>query len=151
MVNQEVSIRTSRIMGKVTTIITVTNQVDEILAQRGFIPPEEVRSITIDNVLVDTGASRLCLPAEIISQLGLTQSGEIEGSTVVGTRNFRLFQGVKLSIAGREGVYSCIELPTGEEALVGLIPLEDLGLEPDLKNQQLRVLPNQGKDTYLRV
>jgi len=138
-------------MGKVTTIITVTNQVDEILAQRGFIPPEEVRSITIDNVLVDTGASRLCLPAEIISQLGLTQAGEIEGSTVVGTRNFRLFQGVKLTIAGRMGRYDCIELPTGEEALVGLIPLEDLGLEPDLKNQQLRVLPNQGKDTYLRV
>ncbi len=28
---------------------------------------------------------------------------------------------------------------------------EDLGLEPDLNNQKLRVLPEQGKDTYLTV
>jgi hypothetical protein len=33
----------------------------------------------------------------------------------------------------------------------GLIPLEYLGLEPDLKNQKLRVLPVEGKDTYLMV
>ena len=44
-----------------------------------------------------------------------------------------------------------MELPAGENPLLGVIPLEDLGLEPDLKNQQLKVLPNQGKDTYLRV
>jgi hypothetical protein len=31
------------------------------------------------------------------------------------------------------------------------IPLEDLGLEPDLQNQKLRVLPVEGKDTYLMV
>ena len=29
--------------------------------------------------------------------------------------------------------------------------LEDLGLEPDLNNQKLRVLPVEGKDTYLTV
>jgi hypothetical protein len=35
--------------------------------------------------------------------------------------------------------------------LLGLIPLEDLGLEPDLQNQQLRALPIEGKETYLMV
>ncbi|MCT7950372.1 aspartyl protease family protein [Ancylothrix sp. C2] len=138
-------------MGIVKTTITVTNQIDEILAERGFIRANEIRSLTIENVLVDTGASRLCLPADIVSQLGLTQAGEIIGHTAVGTRNFRLFQNVKLSIAGREGVYNCVELAGGEEPLVGVIPLEDLGLEPDLRNQQLKVLPDKGKDTYLRV
>jgi predicted aspartyl protease len=58
-------------MGRVTATITVTNHIDEILGERGFIPAEQIRSITIDNVLVDTGATRLCLPADIISQLGL--------------------------------------------------------------------------------
>lgn len=48
-------------MGKVTATITVTNRIDQILAERGFIPPEQVRSVTLKDVLVDTGATRLCL------------------------------------------------------------------------------------------
>lgn len=48
-------------------------------------------------------------------------------------------------------MYDCVELPGGADPLLGLIPLEDLGLEPDLKNQRLRVLPAEGKDTYLTV
>jgi hypothetical protein len=55
------TIRTQE-MGIVTTTITVSNLVDEILAERGFIQSEQIRSITINNVLVDTGATRLCLP-----------------------------------------------------------------------------------------
>ncbi|MCC3445529.1 MAG: aspartyl protease, partial [Microcoleus sp. PH2017_03_ELD_O_A] len=33
----------------------------------------------------------------------------------------------------------------------GLIPLEDLGLEPDLRNQRLIVLPAEGMQSYIRV
>ncbi|MEO0767984.1 MAG: hypothetical protein AAFY72_00905 [Cyanobacteria bacterium J06649_4] len=36
-------------------------------------------------------------------------------------------------------------------AHVGLIPLEDLGLDPDLQNQKLRHLPTRGEDAYLMV
>lgn len=142
---------TNKQLGQVFTTIALTNNVDEILAEHGFIPHEQIRSITIDNVLVDTGATRLCLPEEIISQLGLRLVGEIEGHTAIGVRKFRLFDGVKLSLEGRTGTYNCVELPTGEDCLLGVIPLEDLGLELDLKNQRLKVLPNQGRDTYLRV
>ena len=138
-------------MGRVTATIAVTNEVDKILADRGFIPTDQVRSITIDNVLVDTGATRLCLPEEIIAQLGLTLVGEIDGHTVIGSRKFRLFKNVSLAVAGREGRYDCVELPAGQEPLIGLIPLEDLGLEPDLKNQRLIVLPNEGNQSYIRV
>jgi predicted aspartyl protease len=53
-------------MGKVTTTLSVTNWVDEVLAERGFIPNDRVRSLTLENVLIDTGASRLCLPKEVI-------------------------------------------------------------------------------------
>lgn len=138
-------------MGRVTATIAVTNHIDEILAERGFIPTEQVRSITLDNVLVDTGATRLCLPADIISQLGLPMLGEIDGETVIGTRKFRIFKDVTLAIAGREGRYDCVEIPAGQEPLIGLIPLEDLGLEPDLKNQRLNVLPAEGNQSYIRV
>jgi len=59
-------------MGPVTATITVTNEVDKMLAKRGFIPAAQIRCITIDNVLVDTGATRLCLPADIIAQSAFT-------------------------------------------------------------------------------
>lgn len=141
----------SKEMGKVTTTITVTNLVDQIMAERGFISADEIRSVTLEDVLVDTGASRLCLPAEIIAQLGLTVAGEVQVKTAVGARNVRVFKGVNLSVEGREGTFNCVELPESEDPLLGLIPLEDLGLEPDLLNQRLRLLPDQGKDTYLTV
>jgi predicted aspartyl protease len=145
------STTTSAEMGKVTTSITVTNRVDQILAERGFIPASEIRSITLHDVLVDTGATRLCLSAEIIRQLGVTVAGEIEVKTAVGISKVRIFKDVVLSVAGREGRYDCIELPDGQDPLLGLIPLEDLALEPDLKNQCLRKLPIEGKNTYYTV
>ena len=50
-------------MGRVTATITITNHIDEVLGERGFIPAEQIRCITIDNVLVDTGATPLCKPS----------------------------------------------------------------------------------------
>ena len=138
-------------MGKVTTTIKVTNQIDQTLAERGFIPNEQIRSITLDNVLVDTGATRLCLPKNIILDLGLPLQGEVDVKIATGVHKARIFKMLNLSVEGREGVFNCIELPEDSDPLLGLIPLEDLGLEPDLNNQKLRVLPVEGKDTYLTV
>ena len=41
--------------GQVTATITVTNHIDQILAERGFISAADVRAVTLENVLVDTG------------------------------------------------------------------------------------------------
>jgi predicted aspartyl protease len=60
-------------MGQLFTTITISNRIDQVLADRGFIATEEVRTRTLNNVLVDTGATLLCLPTTIISQLGLVQ------------------------------------------------------------------------------
>ena len=138
-------------LGKVTTKITITNQIDQTLAERGFIPAEQIRSITLDDVLVDTGATRLCLPKNIILDLGLPFQGEVDVKIATGLQKVRVFKMLSLSVEGREGIFNCIELPEGSDPLLGLIPLEDLGLEPDLQNQKLRVLPVEGKDTYLMV
>jgi predicted aspartyl protease len=138
-------------MGKVTTTITITNEIDRTLAERGFIPKEQIRSITLHDVLVDTGATRLCLPKNIILDLGLPLQGEVDVKIATGVQKARIFKMLNLAVEGREGTFNCIELPEGSDALLGLIPLEDLGLEPDLQNQKLRVLPVEGKDTYLMV
>ncbi|MCU0570143.1 MAG: aspartyl protease [Oculatellaceae cyanobacterium Prado106] len=134
--------------GIVTTTLTVTNLVDAILAERGFIPSEEVRSLTLENVLVDTSATRLCLPASMIAELELPLAGEIDVKTAIGLSKARLFKLARLTLLGRQGEFTCIELPGSEDPLLGVIPLEELGLQPDVIQQKLVLLPDQGSNTY---
>jgi hypothetical protein len=54
-------------------------------------------------------------------------------------------------LCGREGTFECLELPGGRDPLIGVIPLEALGLELDLQNQTLKVLPSESLDTYLTI
>ncbi len=137
-------------MGQVITTITVTNRIDRVMAERGFISAEEVRSVILDNVVVDTGATLLSLPAPIISKLGLKQVGERDVETSAGIKKGRIFAGAQIIVEGREGRFDCLELPEGVSAvLLGVIPMEELGLEPDLKNRRLRVLPMNNQQTYL--
>ena len=138
-------------MGQVIVTLIVTNRIDQVLAQRGFISPEEVRSCILDNVLVDTGATLLCLPASVISQLGLVQVGEAQVETAVGVQQGRIFRDVELSIGERQGTFDCLELTEVPYPLLGVTPMEVLGLEPDLKNRTLRILPMNSEQTYLSV
>lgn len=121
------------------------------MAERGFIAADQVRVITLQDGLVDTGATGLCLSTPVVHSLGLVPPGEIEVKTAVGPRKARVFRRLILNVEGREGQFSCIELPEREDPLLGLFSLEDLGLEPDLKNQRLRLLPLEGKDAYHTV
>ncbi|MGF1524567.1 MAG: retroviral-like aspartic protease family protein [Leptolyngbyaceae cyanobacterium] len=138
-------------MGKVLTRLTVTNRIDQALAQRGGLSLDKIRSVTLANVLVDTGATTLCLSADVIKKLGLELLREVPIATATGISTARIFQDAKISLCGREGTFECLELPGGQDALLGVIPLEALGLEPDLKNQRLRILPTDPTDTYLTI
>ena len=138
-------------MGKILTRLTVTNRIDQARAENGDIPAETVRSVTIDDVLVDTGATTLCLPGEVIAQLGLALLREATVSTATGVGTARIFQDAKISLLGREGNFECLELPGGRQPLIGVIPLEMLGIEPDLRHQRLRLLPENANETYLTI
>lgn len=138
-------------MGKVFTPLTIINRADESAAARGFISAAEIRSVTLPKVLVDTGATTLCLPANIIERLGLDLLKEVDVSTATGLSKARVFQDAKILLCGREGTFECLELPGGRNALIGVIPLEALGLELDLQNQTLKVLPSESLDTYLTI
>jgi clan AA aspartic protease len=138
-------------MGKILTTLTITNRIDQANAEDGLVPLDRVRSITLHNVLVDTGATTLCLPQEAIAHLGLKILKEVDVATATGFTKSRIFQDAKLSLLGREGTFECLELPGGRDALLGVIPLEALGIELDLKNQQLKLLPEESIDTYLTI
>lgn len=138
-----------RVMGKVHTVLTVINRADQILFDRGVIGA--VRSIELREVLVDTGATTLCLPPELIARLGLELLKEVDVATAMGIGKARIYRDATLQLCGREGTFECLELPGGLDPLLGVIPLEMLGLEPDLKHQRLRVLPEESVDTYLTI
>lgn len=138
-------------MGQVIVSLTLTNLIDQVLQERGFISAEEVRSCTLDNVLVDTGATMLCLPTVIINQLGLVQSGEANVETAAGVKQGRIFRAIDLRVGDRRGTFDCLELTEVPYALLGVTPMEVLGLEPDLKNRKLRVLPMNSEQTYLSI
>lgn len=138
-------------MGKVLTNLIVTNREDQLFAKAGYIPEEAIRSITLEDVLVDTGATTLCLPADVIAKLGLNISREVDVATATGIGKARIFEDVRISLCGREGTFECLELPGGKDVLLGVIPLEALGLELDLKNRKLKVLPISPTETYLTI
>lgn len=135
-------------MGKVTTQITITNRLDEGMAERGLLPANQVRKVTLDEVLVATGAITLCLPKEVIDELGLAPLKEVLTSTAAGYQRTRVYQDAKVSLMGRVGVFQALELPGGENPLLGVIPMEELGIEPDLQKQELKVLPMEPGNTY---
>ncbi|MCL1472472.1 retroviral-like aspartic protease family protein [Argonema antarcticum] len=138
-------------MGKITTTLSIANHADQVLAERGFIAPDEVRLITLKNVLVDTGATTLCLPQDVIAQLGLKLLKEVPVETATGIGQARIFEDAKISLMGREGTFECLELPGGSSPLLGVIPLEALGIELDLQNQRLILLPLSPTASYLRI
>jgi len=138
-------------MGKITTSLVITNRADQAIASRGLMPAEEVRSIVLNDVLVDTGATTLCLPPKAIAELGLELLKEVDVLTATGISKARIFQDATISLLGREGTFECLELPGGSEPKVGVIPLETLGIELDLQNQQLKVLPISSSQTYLTI
>jgi len=138
-------------MGRITTQLTITNRADQIRAEDGTISPDAVRSVTLDDVLVDTGATTLCLPRDTIAALGLRLLREAVAETATGSTTMRIFQDAKISLLGREGTFECVELPEGRPPLLGVVPLEMLGAELDLQKQELRLLPMTPGQSYFML
>ena len=136
---------------EILTTLIIPNLIDAGAAKRNLIPASQIRSVTVNNVLIDTGATTLCLPTGVIEQLGLELLKEVNVATATGFSKARIFQDANISLLGREGTFECLELPGGRDPLLGVIPLEALGIELDLQNQKLKVLPDESADTYLTI
>lgn len=138
-----------REVGQISVEATLTNEVDVMLSERGIVTAEGLRSVTIDNLLVDTGATTLGLPLDVIRRLGLRHFRDVQVRTANGDAVVGLYKDATISLMGRTGTFECLSLSEGSTPLLGCIPMEWLGLEPDLVNRRLRVLPDWGRETYL--
>ena len=136
-------------MGRVDTALTIANAADVDRAQAGEIEAAAIRSVSLDSVLVDTGATYLSLPAGLVARLGLHRERDLIIGTAAGPQPAGLYRGALLEVLGRRATVDVLELPDNVPALLGVIPLEALGIEPDVRHRQLRLLPEDENDTYV--
>jgi predicted aspartyl protease len=124
-------------MGRVQVEFTVANYEDVLQAEAGTRARDQVRRVPLKG-LVDTGATRLVLPASVVAQLGLSSAGEVKvryadqrGATRPLVRN------AWVELLGRAADFSAIVEQDRTEALIGAIVLEELDFVVDCTTQTL--------------
>ena len=117
-----------------TTRIELENLKDLYAVELGTIDSEGVRRITIENALVDTGATGLCLPTSLIHQLGLTPIRNIRTQTANSTIERTVYSQVKYTVLERSDFITVTDLPEDAPVLVGHMILEALDLCVDIEN-----------------
>ena len=136
-------------MGIVMNTIRLTNNTDLTNSRQGLVSADEVRSVEMD-ALVDTGASELAIPEEVVQELGLPIEGE-RPATLADGRQVVLERatGVRVELVGRDMTCDVLVLPAGATPLIGHHVLQSLDLIVDPSGQ--RVLPRDPNEqmTYL--
>ena len=113
------------------------------MVSKGMLKDDEIRIVEVQ-AIVDTGAAFLCLPPEIIAELGLMYSQSRRIITANGEVKRNIFAGASITIQGRETQMSVMENDKTTPPLIGYLVLEDLDLVPDTKSQKL--IPNPEHD-----
>lgn len=125
-------------MGRITVEFEIANNEDIARAKHGDLDPSDVRRAIVKGV-VDSGATRLVLPASIVKQLGLPiKRRKVKVRYADGRRGTRPeAEQIWLQLLDRDGVFSAIVEPKRETALIGAIVLEDLDLLVDCAKLKL--------------
>jgi len=123
-------------MGNVFAEITLKNGSDHVLAQKGQIAEQDIRSVTV-NAVVDTGAVTLIINEDICQKLGLAIVG-IRTATLAGGGKIdcKITEPVRIYWKNRDAFCQAVVLPEGE-VLLGVIPLEFMDLVVDPVAEQL--------------
>lgn len=125
-------------MGEVRVKVRLRNAVDVVLARRGDIPVDQIRSYEADAV-VDTGAVSSVIPAFVVEQLGLGMPKRRVAQYADGREDaVPVTDPVEVILHGRDTLVECLVL--GDEVLIGQTVLEMTDLLVDCANQ--RVVPN---------
>jgi len=138
-------------MGLVYANITIQNSLDDVLAQQGDIPKENIRKMDVKS-LVDTGAWTLTINEEIATQLGLKVKDRTDISLANGTiSRCDLVGPVDVRFENRFASCLALVLPGADEVLLGAIPLEGMDVMIDPSSHQLVVHPNRPHGAQMKV
>ena len=117
-----------------TTRIELENLKDLHAVELGIIKPEDVRRLTVEDALVDTGATGLCLPKSLVEQLGLTPIRKRRVQTANGIAERTIYSEVRYTVLARSESIQVTDLPEDAPVLVGHMILEALDLCVDIEN-----------------
>ena len=125
-------------MGQVIVKARIVNYDDMRDAARGRLRLDEVRQVEVEG-LVDTGATFLALPDDIVRELGLPIDRMAPAVLADGqTIEIPVATGVYVEIMNRHALVECLVLKAGTRALIGQIPLEAMDWQVDLKARGLK-------------
>ena len=138
-------------MGEIIASMELENTVDRDNASDGLRDEATVRRATVDGV-VDTGATMLVLPEDVVGQLGLRTRRQVTVAYANDYRELRQVAGpVTVQIGNRSMNADCIIGPPSSEPLIGQIVLEALDLVADCGNRTLAPRPDSPDTPLLKL
>ena len=128
-------------MGLVYADIEIINSDDEALHRRGFMKEDDIKKIAV-TALVDSGEYMLAINETVRTQLDLitldTQMSELADSSQL---QLDIVGPVTVKFANRATTCRAMVLPGNSEVLLGAIPMEDMDVVINPKEQKLTVNP----------
>ena len=98
------------------------------------------KSVEVE-VVIDTGATMVVLPKNLVNELGLEKIEDVRVKYADGRiERKEVYGGVKLELKGRTGIFDVLAEDEGTQPLIGQIVLErlDLIIEPSAR----KLIPN---------
>ena len=136
-------------MGEVFAEITLKNGGDLVRARDGNIPEKDIRSVTV-NAVVDTGAMTLVMGEKLREELGLAIVKTETSTLAGGSKSFcKITEPVEIHWNKRTSSVQACVFPNKKEVLLGVIPLEEMDLIVDPKNQKL--IGAHGDEVLIRI
>jgi clan AA aspartic protease len=129
-------------MGLVYAEIELISVDDLVLHRRGFLSEDKIKRMSVD-ALVDTGAYMLVINEHVRQQLDLPLIEEqVFRLADDSERRGDVVGPVEVRFENRSTTVRAVVLPGTAEVLLGSIPLEDMDVVVDPKQQRLIVNPD---------
>lgn len=139
------------VVGQIFRPVIIRNLVDVANVESGLIRPDAARSVSLERILLDTGATHMCLPQDLVDELGLRKSRDVVVETATSQSVVGMYQGAEIEIDGRTCEAEVVALPIGPPPLFGVLAMEALGMKLNLTLQVIEYLPNSGINNYIRA
>ena len=131
--------------------IELENAIDRLQARDGRRRDEDVRRATIP-AIADTVATIPALPEDVVDQLGIRRTGNVDVAYADGRREELPIAGpLTVRIGDRHAVSDCIVLPRGADARVGQLVIRQMDLILDYANQTLSPRPESPDRPLIRL
>ncbi|CAK0757930.1 Clan AA aspartic protease, AF_0612 family [Gammaproteobacteria bacterium] len=128
-------------MGLIYANVELVSVDDLAYFRRGDLSEEQVKKITV-RALVDSGAYMLSINEEIRLQLDLAILDEQEAELADGSlKRVKIAGPIEIRFKNRKTTVNAVVLPNSTEVLLGAIPMEDMDLLINPRQQELIVNP----------